>query len=79
MERWQPMSHQKYAIKRLAEGGSQALFVSCGLGKTSIVLTHIQERVSMLTKVLVIAPPYVAQTVWSDEATKWEHLSGLKV
>jgi len=78
-EKWKPMSHQKYAIKRLAEGGSQALFVSCGLGKTSIVLTHIQERVSMLTKVLVIAPPYVAQTVWPDEATKWEHLSGLKV
>lgn len=30
-------------------------------------------------KVLVIAPLRVAQTVWAEEAKKWDHLTGLRV
>lgn len=76
---WDPMPHQLYALERLGEMKSHALWLQMSLGKTSIVLTHIQNRVKYLTKTLVIAPPLVARTVWPAEAWKWKHLEGLKV
>lgn len=76
---WAPMPHQLYALSRLSEMESHALWLQMSLGKTSIVLSHIERSVRWLTKTLVIAPPFVAQTVWPAEARKWEHLRDLKV
>jgi len=51
-----------------------------GLGKTVITLSaFVEMRDRMLTgPMLVIAPLRVCQTVWRQEAQKWEHLSGLR-
>lgn len=54
----------------------------CGLGKTSITLTAINDlkyNRFQVNKVLVIAPKKVAEDTWTREQTKWEHLKLLRV
>jgi len=51
------------------------LFLEPGLGKTATALTIIQE--SPRGKTLIVAPKKVAETVWSQECGKWEHLRSL--
>lgn len=51
-----------------------------GLGKTIISLTAINDLIvksSKLKRALIIAPLRVANTVWQEEAEKWEHLQNL--
>lgn len=58
------------------------LFLNMGLGKTVITLTALNEMLfyqKSVNKVLVIAPKRVAQTTWSDEKDKWDHLKHLKI
>ena len=53
-----------------------------GLGKTVITLTAVNELLYLrfdVNKVLVIAPKKVAETTWSTEAAKWDHLKHLRV
>jgi SNF2 family DNA or RNA helicase len=52
-----------------------------GSGKTVISLTAIEEllRTDVLKRVLIIAPLKIADLVWSQECTKWEHLANLKI
>ena len=53
-----------------------------GLGKTSCTLTAIDDLLFNsfdIGRVLVIAPKRVAESTWSDEVEKWEHLKGLRV
>lgn len=54
-------------------------FFEMGLGKTIIVLTAIDilQMASMVNKVLVVGPLRVCQSVWSQEALKWEHTQHL--
>ena len=47
-----------------------------GVGKTVCALTIIKEA-NMPT--LIVAPKLIAETVWIQEARKWEHLSTLKI
>lgn len=54
----------------------------CGLGKTSITLTAINDlkyNRFLVSKVLVIAPKKVAEDTWTREQEKWEHLKLLKI
>lgn len=53
------------------------LFLEPGLGKTATALTIVAEQFKGST--LVVAPKRVAETVWMEESTKWEHLKHLKV
>ena len=56
------------------------LFLDMGLGKTVATLSAIKRLMYEeldVNRVLVIAPKRVAETVWTDEIEKWEHLSGL--
>jgi SNF2 family DNA or RNA helicase len=57
------------------------LFLDMGLGKTVSTLTAIQQLIddAEISRVLVVAPKKVAETTWSTEAAKWEHLHDLKV
>lgn len=73
-------SYQTRAVQHLIEHPQAALWLDMGLGKTVITLTAFQElRDRMLTgPMLVIAPLRVCQTVWRQEARKWEHLNGLR-
>jgi SNF2 family DNA or RNA helicase len=57
------------------------LFLDMGLGKTVSTLTAVQQLIDdcEISRVLVVAPKKVAETTWSTEAQKWDHLRGLKV
>lgn len=57
------------------------LFLDMGLGKTVSTLTAVQQLIDdcEIDRVLVVAPKKVAETTWSTEAEKWEHLRDLKV
>ena len=48
-----------------------------GLGKTTTALTILAEQFKGTT--LIVAPKRVAETVWTQEANKWEHLKHLKI
>ena len=76
-----PHEYQSYAIQRVLEQPRVGLFLECGLGKTVVVLTAVEELVYNeleIQKVLVIAPLRVAQTVWDAEANKWDHTRKLR-
>lgn len=57
------------------------LFLDMGLGKTVSTLTAVQQLIDdcEIDRVLVVAPKKVAETTWSTEAEKWEHLHDLRV
>lgn len=74
--------YQKKAINHILEKSHCALFLEMGLGKTVSTLTainHLLYRELDVTRVLVIAPKRVAESVWDAEIVKWEQLSGLSV
>jgi SNF2 family DNA or RNA helicase len=53
-----------------------------GLGKTVITLTAINDlkyNRFVVNKVLVIAPKKVAETTWTNEVKKWDHLKLLRI
>lgn len=61
----------------LPRGG---LWAGMGTGKTGSILSAIdilQIAGAVTQPVLVVAPLRVAQSVWPDEAEKWDHLSGM--
>jgi len=79
---FKPHEYQKYAIDRCIDTPALGLFLEMGLGKTSIVLTAINELLYdrfEIGKTLVIAPLRVAEDTWSRESQKWDHLKHLKV
>lgn len=79
--KFKPHDYQAYAIKRIVEQKACGLFLEMGLGKTIITLSAISDLVSLgdVHKVLVVAPLRVAQSVWMQEARKWEHTQHLQV
>lgn len=78
--KYKPHDYQKYAVRYIIEHPITALFLDCGLGKTSVTLTAINDLLFdyfEIRKVLVIAPIRVALHSWPDEIRKWEHLQDL--
>lgn len=78
--RYEPHEYQKYATEYIETHPVAAVLLECGLGKTSITLTAINNLMFDrfdVHKVLVIAPIRVAKLSWPDEMEKWEHLSDL--
>lgn len=73
--------YQNTAVDFIKDRKKCALLLDMGLGKTVSSLTAASDFLDDLfvTKVLIIAPLRVANTVWAQEATKWEHLSHLKM
>lgn len=77
---YNPHDYQKFATEYIEEHPIAAVLLECGLGKTSITLTAINNLMFDsfdVHKVLVIAPIRVAKLSWPDEVEKWEHLSDL--
>lgn len=77
-----PHNYQTYCINRILTDSSLGLFLDMGLGKTAITLTAVNELMYHrfeVNKVLVIAPKKVAETTWSTEAQKWDHLKHLRI
>lgn len=67
---------------RFLQGHSHcALFLDMGLGKTVCSLSVAKELLDdfKIEKVLVIAPLRVAESTWTNECEKWDHLQDLRV
>lgn len=80
--RFVPHNYQVYCIKRIITDPAIALFLDMGLGKTAVTLTAINDlkyNRFEISKALVIAPKRVAETTWSREAQKWDHLKHLRI
>jgi SNF2 family DNA or RNA helicase len=80
-----PHSYQDYMVKYILANFDQhkntGAFLDMGLGKTAITLTAISELMYKrfeISKVLVVAPPMVAETNWSEEIEKWDQLKYLR-
>lgn len=67
------------AIGRAIKWPEMALFLDVGLGKSAIGLTAITELMDRcyVHGALVIAPLRVMQSVWTQEARRWEHTKHL--
>lgn len=79
--RYKPHEYQKYAIGFIKKNPIAAILLDMGMGKTSIVLSALNELMYdsfEVTKVLIIAPLRVARNTWSDEIKKWDHLNGIR-
>lgn len=75
-------TYQTYGYKHIISHPYCGLFLDMGLGKTVTTLTAIQELMYYdleIRNCLIIAPKRVAETVWSDEIEKWEHLKMLSI
>lgn len=75
-----PRKYQEYTTNQIIELPETGPFLDMGLGKTVSTLTAIVElfKRKQIRKVLVIAPKKVAESVWTDEIEKWDHLKHLK-
>lgn len=74
--------YQKYAVQHIIDHPFCALLLEMGLGKSVSTLTAIKKLMDEyleVNSVLVIAPKRVAESTWSDEINKWEHLKRLTV
>ena len=74
--------YQVAAVDHIMEHDHCGLFLEMGLGKTVSTLTAINRLIyeeMAVTRVLVIAPKRVAESVWDAEVEKWEHLRHLRV
>jgi len=78
---FKPHAYQEYAIDYIKTHPVAAILLGCGLGKTSVALTAINDMLHDsfdVRKVLVVAPIRVCTNSWPDEIRKWDHLSGLR-
>lgn len=73
-----PHAYQAYAIDWILSTPRCGLYLPMGLGKTAPTLFAIEQLMHdyfEIHKVLVIAPPKVALSTWSDEIDKWSMLN----
>ena len=78
---FKPHKYQKFAIDFIEDHPEAAILLGCGLGKTSIALTAIDEMLHdrfLIRKALVVAPIRVCQNSWPDELRKWDHLRDIR-
>lgn len=79
--RYVPHEYQVFATNFIIDHPSSAVFLECGLGKSVITLSAIEQLMFdyfSISWVLVIAPLRVARNTWPDEIEKWDHLSDLR-
>lgn len=78
---YKPHDYQNYAREYIESHKISAVFLDCGLGKTSITLTALNNLLFdyfEAHKILVIAPLRVARNTWPAEIKKWDHLKDLQ-
>ena len=79
--KYSPHEYQAFATNFIISHPVSAIFLDCGLGKTVITLTAIDELMYNsfeVNRVLVIGPLRVGN-VWREEIKKWDHLTHLKI
>lgn len=75
-------NYQLNANDHIINNNYCGLFLDMGLGKTVSTLTAINELIFEeldVSKVLIVGPKRVAESVWTAEAKKWDHLKHLKI
>lgn len=79
--KYKPYEYQQTAKRWILQHQRCGLFLDMGLGKTVATLTAVQELIDdcEIFKALVVAPKKVAETTWTTEAQKWDHLKTLRV
>lgn len=73
--------YQRRAVQFIVEKKRCQLWLDMGLGKSVTTLTAITDLLDSfsVSKVLVIAPLRVANSVWKQEGENWQHLNGLRI
>lgn len=74
-------NYQKACVEHIVTNNFCGVFLDMGLGKTVSTLTAINYLMNdycEIDSVLVIAPKRVAESVWKEEAEKWDHLKHLR-
>ena len=74
--------YQKAGVSHIIDHSHCGLFLDMGLGKTVTTLTAINFLMYKdleIDSVLIVAPKRVAESVWTAEIEKWEHLKHLKI
>lgn len=77
---YNPHDYQKFAVDFIETHPQAAVLLECGLGKTSITLTALNDMMFdrfEVRKVLIIAPIRVCRNSWAAEIEKWDHLKGM--
>lgn len=77
---YRPYNYQDFAERHIYSHSYSGLFMQMGLGKTVVTLTAIDKLIYEkfeVSKVLIVAPKFVALNVWTSEAKKWDHLGHL--
>lgn len=73
--------YQNRAVEFIQSERRAFLTLDMGLGKSAITLTAVSDMLDSFSasKVLVIGPLRVANSVWKQEAKLWEHLRHLDI
>lgn len=79
--KFHPHAYQTRAVEFVKSHPHCALFLDMGLGKTVSALTAVNDLIddADVRRVLVVAPKKVAESTWSTECDKWDHLRHLRV
>ena len=74
-----PHEYQQKAIDFLMDHPRALLCLDMGLGKTSVTLYALRQLLCefAITKILIIAPKFVAMDTWKREAQKWDFADDL--
>lgn len=75
-------NYQVAAYKHIINNPYCGLFLEMGLGKTISTLTAIEKLIfdyAEISRVLIVAPKRVVETVWTDELAKWDHLKDITI
>lgn len=74
--------YQREAVRHILDTPNCGLMLDMGLGKTVSTLTALNRLIYEeleISKVLIVAPKRVVESVWTQEVEKWEHLHHLKL
>lgn len=77
-----PRPYAGLALDFMSRNDRCAIWARPGSGKSVLTLTFIDSLQKLMGEpgpALVLAPLRVARDTWADEASKWEHLDGLRV
>lgn len=78
---WRPHDYQEQAVEFLIERLIGQLWLTPGLGKTTVALEAFKRLCAAghAKRMLVVAPLRVAQVTWTSEASKWSNFSHFSV
>lgn len=78
---FQSHAYQDHALEHVLQNPASGLFMEMGLGKTVVALSAVDDFLNnqlSVRRVLVIGTKKIVQSVWRQEAAKWDHLKHLR-